>query len=405
MASSQTVVIVGGGQAGAWAARTLRTEGFTGPITLVNGEEHPPCGRPPLSKQLMTGNGSIESAYVFPAKAYDDWNIQLLLGMRVTAINTQAATISLHSGERLAYDKLLLATGGTPRRIGLPGAALKNVFYLRAISDTLAIRQHLAPAGHLLVIGGGWIGLEVAAAARSLGTAVTVVESAPRQCNRAAPPAVSEFLLNLHRDSGVTIRLDEQIKSIEGTSSVERVVFADGTSVDVSAVVVGIGLQPSTELAANAHLAIDNGIVVDEFWQTSVSAIFAAGDVASFRNTSGMRVRLESWNNAQTQGIAAAKGILGKAVKTDPFPWFWSDQYDQNIQIVGDVVDSDVTVPLHSAAAGASVSLYFRQGKAAGAVGINAGRDIRLLKRHLDSGRVLDIHALTERPLQKALKS
>ena len=408
MATTQeTFVIVGGGQAGAWALKTLRQGGFDGRLVLVGAETHPPYERPPLSKQFLSGETNRESTYVFPEKAYDELAIELRLGVQVTALDIPESRIEMGDGTALRYDRLLLATGGVPRTIALPGATLDNVLYLRSIEDSLALRNQLTPSNHLLIVGGGWIGLEVAATARKLGAKVTLVEYAPRLCSRVVPPAVSHLLYALHRDNGVEIVLNARLTALEGAGRVERARFADGQQLDVSAVIVGIGLQPSTQLADRAGLAVDNGIVVDDLWQTSHANLFAAGDVANFRTASGKRMRLESWDNAQKQGIAAANGMLGKSTKPDPFPWFWSDQYDRNIQLVGEFEDCDETIDLGENSPRSGTSLFLRRGQIVGVVAVNSGRNIRLVKRIMQSGQPIDVRMLAQSklPLQEALKA
>ena len=406
METRASFVIVGGGQAGAWAAKTLRQGGFDGSLTLVGAEAHPPYERPPLSKQLLLGQSNIEAAYVFPAKSYDEWGIDLRLNATVSKLAPERSRIDLTDGGSLEYARLLIATGGRPRKLELPGIALDNIFYLRSVGDALALRQALAAPAHVLIIGGGWIGLEVAAAARKLGAAVTVIKSAGRLCGRAVPPQVSQLLLDLHRGNGVNVRLNATVTALEGRGCVERAQLSGGQALDVSAVVIGVGIAPATELAAAAGLALDNGIVVDDSLQTSIAGIFAAGDVASFRDGFGRRTRLESWDNAQKQGVAAGKAMLGQTIATDRYPWFWSDQYDQNIQLVGSIADSDDSLELPAASPTSRILLYLRGQQVAGAVGVNAGRDIRLIKRRLESGPPIDGHALAKsgRPLQEALK-
>lgn len=407
MGAKGSFVIIGGGQAGAWAARTLRQEGFDGRLTLVGSEAHPPYERPPLSKQLLLGQSEIEGTYVFPAKAYVDWAINLRLNTNVAKILPGRSRIELSDGGSLEYERLLLATGGRPRVLDLPGALTGNVFYLRSVNDALALRAALASPARVLIIGGGWIGLEVAAAARKLGADVTVIESAGRLCGRAVPPNISKLLLDLHRSHGVDVRLGMSVATLEGAGRVERARLSNGEALDVSAVVIGIGIVPAADIATAAGLVVDNGIVVDERLQSSVSGIFAAGDVANVRDSSGRLTRLESWDNAQKQGVAAAQAMLGKPLKLDGYPWFWSDQYDQNIQMVGSASESDESIDLPTASANARLLLYRRAGSVTGAVGINAGRDIRMIKRRLEAGQTIDGPALTDStlPLQVAIKS
>jgi 3-phenylpropionate/trans-cinnamate dioxygenase ferredoxin reductase component len=392
--STQSFVIVGGGQAGAWACKTLRDEGFDGRLVIVGAETHLPYERPPLSKGVLAGESEPESTRVFPVKWYDDWAVELRLGNAASRLEAQDSTLWIDDGTKLKYDRLLLATGGTPRKLALCDESFDNVFYLRSIEDSLAIRHALGTRGHILIVGGGWIGLEVAATARKLGSSVTVAESAPVLCGRAASPQLSDFLYRLHRDHGVEIILNARITALDGTGRVERARFHDGSSLDVSAIIVGVGLCPSTGLAEQGGITVANGIVVDDAWQTSQPNVFAAGDVANFRTAGGQFTRLESWDNAQKQGISAGKAMLGKTTGPDAFPWFWSDQYGRNIQLIGELDNCDEVVNLGEAASGPAISLFLRGGRVAGALAIDAGRGMRVVKRALQNGGSIDIDTL-----------
>ncbi|MGE3149339.1 MAG: NAD(P)/FAD-dependent oxidoreductase [Pseudorhodoplanes sp.] len=388
--ADQCFVVAGGGQSGAWTIKTLRQQGYDGRLVLIGAERHPPYERPPLSKQLLAGDVEPESAYIFPARSYEDWGVDMRLGTRAVGLDPRDRRITLSDGDTLRYDRLLLATGGTPRRLNVPGAALEGIFYLRSIEDSLAVGRQLRSGGSIFIVGGGWIGLEVAATARKLGVAVTLAEYAPLLCGRAAPPDISCFLHELHAGHGVDIALNARIAAFEGAGRVERVRFEDGTLHEVSAVVVGIGIEPDVVLAAQVGLALDNGILVNSLWQTSLPEIFAAGDVASFVALSGRRTRLESWDNAQQQGIAAANGMLGKAVSPDPYPWFWSDQYDRNLQLIGDSNAYDEVITLGETGDRPRMFVFLSSGLVTGAAGIDAGRDVRAVKRLLQSERSVD---------------
>jgi 3-phenylpropionate/trans-cinnamate dioxygenase ferredoxin reductase component len=378
---SEVFLIVGGGQAGGWAAKTLRQEGFKGSVVVVSEEDQPPYERPPLSKQVLLGEAPPESTQLFPAKVYADLGIELRLSTRVTALAPQAHLVGLADGTQLRYDRLLLATGAAPRK--LPGRDSRKVFYLRSIPDAIALRSALGPEARALVIGGGWIGLEVAAAARKLGAEVTLIEAGARLCARAAPKEVSAFLLSLHRSHGIDVRLATTIASMDG----RQTRLSTGEALDPTCIVAGIGVAPSTSLAAAAGLQVDNGIVVDSQLRTSAPDIFAAGDVANRTREDGATRRLESWDNAQKHGIAAARAMLDKPVAHERFPWFWSDQHGANVQLLGQFAEDQEALPVASNGGAARVILYRRRGVVEGAVGINAGREIRLLKRSLESGQ------------------
>jgi 3-phenylpropionate/trans-cinnamate dioxygenase ferredoxin reductase subunit len=406
MAERKSVVIVGAGQAAAWAARTLRQKGSTDRIVMIGREAHSPYERPPLSKSFLLGESTLDKAMVFPPSTYEELGIELRLSTQVEALDPDNGSIRLNDGTSLGFNQLLLATGGTPRRIATPGADRQNVFHLRDAADALALGNALRQGGRLLVIGGGWIGLEVAAAARKLGLAVTLVEAGPRLCGRGAPTDLSEWLLALHTANGVDVRLGTVVTELDGVDRAEQARLSTGETLEVSAVLVGIGLVPATELAERAGLLIDNGIVVDERWMTSAEGIFAAGDVAAFRAASGRLVRHESWDNAQKHGLAAALGMLGEPGTPDPWPWFWSDQYGANIQLVGDFSSFDQVIPLPCPGQDALLRLYLDRGSVVGAMGIDAGRDFRLLKRALDTGRASQVanDALSGHSLKEVLK-
>ena len=393
MPGSGVIVVVGGGQAGGWAARTLRQEGFAGRVVVLSDEDHPPYERPPLSKQVLLGEAPPESTYLFPPKAYADWGIDLRLGVRATALDPRARHLLLADGASLPYDRLLLATGASPRRLLHVSGA--NVLYLRSIADAAAIRPRLRPDARVLIIGGGWIGLEVAAAARKNGASVVLVEAAARLCSRAAPEDLSDLLLDLHRANGVDVRLQTQVVAVEGNGQVERVRLSNGEILAVSCVIVGIGVAPATQLAENAGLSVENGIAIDSRMQTSAADVFAAGDAASYPAPGGPRKRLESWDNAQKQGIAAGKAMLGKDIKLDRYPWFWSDQFNTNVQLIGDFAHYEEKVQLPERAPGSRITLYLRNGAVEGVVGINVGREMRLIKRSLESGQPVHEQALS----------
>ncbi len=308
-----TIVVVGAGQAGGWAAKTLRSEGFTGRIVLVGDEAHPPHERPPLSKAVLAGTAEPDSTHLFKRDAYDELGLDIRAGVAVAAIERSSRTAVLTSGETIVYDSLILCTGSAPRKLSLPGADSPRLHYLRTIDDAILLRPRLAQGAHLIVIGAGWIGLEVAATARKRGASVTVIEPLPRICARAAPPEISEHLLHLHERHGVSFRLGVGVAAIEDTADAVVVTLSDGTSVRGDAAVAGIGIMPNVAVAQAAGLEIDNGIIVDERTQTSDPCVFAAGDVANMPlGCLGARIRLESWANAQNQAIVAAKAALRK---------------------------------------------------------------------------------------------
>ncbi|MGQ0567039.1 MAG: NAD(P)/FAD-dependent oxidoreductase [Gemmobacter sp.] len=328
------IVVVGGGQAGASAVAKLRALGHDGPLTLVGAEPVPPYQRPPLSKAYLTGEMEEERLFLRPASFYADQRIDLVTGARVAGIDRAAQAVDL--GDRtLPYDALILATGAVPRRLpAATGGDLGGVHVLRDLADVDAMRPAFVPGARLLVVGGGYIGLEAAAVARKLGVAVTLIEMAPRILQRVACPETSDYFRALHRGQGVEVLEGIGLTRLTGTGRVAGAVLSDGREVPCDFVIAGVGVVPDTGLAAAAGLAIDNGIATDEFGRTSDPAIWAAGDCASFLWRGG-RARLESVQNAIDMAEAVAANVLGAGVPYDPKPWFWSDQYDCKLQIAG----------------------------------------------------------------------
>ena len=389
--SDPGIVVIGAGQAGGWAARTLRDEGFEGSVVVIGDEPYPPYERPPLSKDVLLGKEPAESSYLWPQGTFDELGIELRTGVEATAIDREAGTVALSDGGSIAYGKLLIATGGRVRKLPIAGAELDGVHYLRGIDDSAAIRADLGEGARLVVIGGGWIGLEVAAAARMLGAEVTVVEALDMLCARALTPDMAAFLLDVHRGRGVDVRLGATIEALTGEGRVNGARLSGGEVLPATAVVIGIGIVPNVELAEAAGLAVDNGIAVDALCRTSDPDIFAAGDVTNHPNDLlGRSIRLESWENAQNQGIAAAKAMLGGETPYREIPWFWSDQYDVNIQLVGLPADFEETVTRGERADGSFVEFYMKGGRIDGAASINNPRDIRFAKRLMQAEKIVD---------------
>jgi 3-phenylpropionate/trans-cinnamate dioxygenase ferredoxin reductase component len=337
MPTTPSMVIVGAGHCGGRAAQALREFGWTGGIDLIGMERHPPYERPPLSKELLTGRKTADACLLRSSQAMIDDDIHLHT-QRLAAIDTQARTVTLANRQVLPYRKLLLATGGTARSLDIPGAELPEVLTLRTLDDALTLAPRLNPATRLLVVGGGFIGLEVAASARSLGCRVTLLEGGQRLLGRAVPADLAQRVQALHREQGVEIRLGLLPEAIERSAQgALRVRLNDGSILDVDAVVVGIGMKPATRLAREAGLAVASGIVVDAGLQTSAPGVFAAGDVAEFPcPLSGQATRQESWFNAEMQARVAACNMLGGDALHHQLPWFWSEQYDHQLQVCGE---------------------------------------------------------------------
>jgi 3-phenylpropionate/trans-cinnamate dioxygenase ferredoxin reductase subunit len=332
--STSTFVIVGAGMAGGKAAETLREEGFDGRIVLVGAEPHRPYERPPLSKDYLRSEGGM--AWLQEDEGwYAQNDVLLRTDTVVQSLDVNAGEVALAGGERLAYDRLLLTTGAEPRRLPLPGADLEGVHLLRTVEDSDAIRAAFDAGGRMVVIGGGWIGCEVAASARQKGMDVTLVEPLELPLLRVLGPELGGFYRGVHADQGVELLLGTGVEAIEGSGRAERVRTSDGRTIDCAAVVVGIGVAPRTTLAEGV-LRVDDGIIVDERLQTSADGVFAAGDVANAAHPLfGQRVRVEHWANALEQGPAAARAMLGQEVSYDKVPYFFSDQYDVGMEYAG----------------------------------------------------------------------
>ena len=332
-----------------------------------------------------------------PNHYYDENNIECRFGTRATGLDVTAKTVSLDSGDSVSYDKLLLTTGATVRRLDVPGEELDNVTYLRTLDDSRALDERLADKPKVVVIGGGFIGLEVAASARLRGCAVTVLEITDRLMGRAVIPEISDAFLKLHQNQGVDVHLNSGVARLEGDGRVERVVTTDDKSLPADLVVVGVGIVPNDAIAADAGLEVDDGIVVDEFCRTSAADVFAAGDVTSHFNTlHGRHLRLESWQNAQNQAIAAARIMCGEETPYDDVPWMWSDQFDANLQVAGVPEHWDIVVFRGDPQSDDFIAFQVADHAVVGALALNRPRDMRFARRLIGSDKPLDLTALTD---------
>lgn len=333
----ERIVIVGGGLAGAKGAEALRDKGFKGEVTLVGEEPHLPYERPPLSKSYLLGETPFDEAIVHPADWYDANHVTLRLGVRAQAIDRARREVALSDGSVLGYDGLLLATGSSPRRPRLPGADAAGVHYLRTLEDADALRALFGDGRRLAIVGAGWIGLEVAAAARHYGTRVTVVEMADQPLAAVIGAHLGAFYADVHRDHGVDLRLGVGVAEIRvRDGKATGLTLTDGAMIDADAVVVGVGAAPNVALAESAGLTVDNGVLVDAALRTSDPAIFAVGDIANHLHpVLNTRVRVEHWANALNQPATAAAAMLGEDVHYDNLPYFYSDQYDVSMEYIG----------------------------------------------------------------------
>ena len=395
--NERTMVIVGAGIAGLSAAETLRSEGFDGRVVLIGEEPNLPYTRPPLSKGVLRAECTVAETTLKPAEWFAENAIELVLGRRVTRLLPDAHVVEMADGEKIAYEKVLLATGGRARTVEAEGCHLDGVHTLRAIGDALAIKERLKPGAPIAVVGAGFIGAEVAASARLLGCEVTLLETADVPLNRVLGPEVGKIYSDIHRDHGVHVRCGVGLDRIEGGREVSRVIATDGTAHDASAVIIGVGLVPDIEIARAAGAQIGNGVVVNDRCETTVPDVYAAGDIAFHPNRIlGRMIRVEQWQNAQHQAQAAARNMLGADTPFAEVPWFWSDQYDINLQMAGLPSASDQPV-IHGDVDTRHFSVfYLRDGVVEGVVGMNRVLDVRVGRRLIGLRATVPVEALAD---------
>lgn len=402
MSTTEPMVIVGAGQCGARAAHALRENGWDGAITLLGDEGLSPYERPPLSKSVLLGQKATAQCTLYDEAFYREQRIDLRIDAAVAAIDRAGRKVVLASGATLGYHRLLIATGARPRQLDLPGATLRGVHVLRGVHDAHAIGAELSPGRRLVVIGAGFIGLEIAATAVARGCEVVVLEAAPRALMRAVPEAVAGCLVEQHRQRGVDVRFAVQVERIVGTACVSGVQLIDGTTMACDAVIAGIGVTPRTELAQAAGLDVENGVAVDETLRTNDPHIFAAGDVCSFPHPLfGRRIRLECWKNAEDQARVAARNMLGHGETCSPVPWFWSDQYDMTIQIAGMPALGTTTVVRETGSASRVFFALDGDGVLVGASGVGQSgeiaRDVRFAQELIARRVRVEPHLLADR--------
>lgn len=383
------IVIVGAGQAGASLAAKLRSLGYQGTITLIGEEPHPPYQRPPLSKAYLLGEMGLDQLYLRAPSFWENQNIHLKLGKRVSAIDPRNRSVTFEDGEILAYDQLALTTGSRSRALpATVGGTLQNVFTVRTLADVDALAPALHKNARVLIIGGGYIGLEAAAVAAKLQLQVTLVEMAPRILQRVAAPQTSQYFRRLHQEHGVTIFEGTGLQHLTGESVVTGAILSNGHEIAADLVIAGVGIEPNTHLAAEAGLMMDNGIHTDELGRTSAAAIWAAGDCASFPYAD-RRIRLESVGNAIEHAEAVAENILGGCKAYHAKPWFWSDQYDVKLQIAG--LNTGYNRVVTRGGAGRAISFwYFCDDRLLAVDAINDARAYMVGKRLIDAGRSPD---------------
>jgi 3-phenylpropionate/trans-cinnamate dioxygenase ferredoxin reductase subunit len=375
---TETFVIVGAGLAGGGAAATLREEGFDGRLVLTGAEPQPPYERPPLSKEYLRGESSFEQVLFQPPDFYADNDIETRFGDRVTRVDAAEKVVELDHGERVAYDALLVATGGQNRRIPIPGIDLEGIYGLRTVADSDRIHAEISPGRRAVVVGMGLIGLEVAASLRQSGVEVAVVDRNTVPLRRVLGEEIGRVIGEIHRDHGAELIFEDKVVAFEGAERVERVTTQRGRRIECDFVVVGVGIEPAAELLAGTGVEIDNGVVVDEYLRTGVEGIHAAGDVANHYHPVFKRhIRVEHWQNALKQGPAAARNMLGENEPYGEIPWFWSDQYEHNLQYAGFHSEWDELVVRGSTEERNFVAFYRKDERVLAAVAINGGRDLR----------------------------
>ncbi|MCG8441352.1 MAG: FAD-dependent oxidoreductase [Caulobacterales bacterium] len=394
---TDNVVIVGAGHAAGQAVASLRQGGWDEDIILIGEEDHLPYQRPPLSKKFLSGELPQERLLLRPADFYDAQTVERRLGVRAARIDRARKTIALSDGGEVGYGKVILATGARVRRLPCPGGDLDGVFYLRSIADVDAIRPRFTAGARIAIVGAGYIGLEVAAVAASRGLAVTVLEAAPRVMARVTSPTISAFFQDVHRAAGVDIRLGAGLERFAGDGRLERLHLADGTAVEADFAVVGVGVAPNQEIAAEAGLKADNGVWVDEFACTEDPDIYAVGDCTNHPNALlGRRLRLESVHNALEQAKTAAAAICGKPAAYAQIPWFWSDQYDLKLQTVGLCAGADREIVRGDPAARKFSVCYLKDGVVIAVDAVNLPADFMAAKLLVAKGGAVDVDRLAD---------
>ncbi len=399
------VLIVGAGQGGAGAAIQLRQQGFEGSVGMIGREHEPPYERPPLSKEYMLGDKTFDRLYIRQPDFWEGKGIDLVLGVEVTAIDPAAKAVTLSDGRTCTYGSAIWATGGDPRQLTIPGAQLPGVHGVRTREDADAILAELGAVSRVVVIGGGYIGLEAAAVLRKLGKDVTLLEVLPRVLARVAGPQLSEFYEAEHRTHGVDLRTETGVDEILGDTRVTGVKLADGSVIECQLVIVGIGIIPAVGPLLAAGAAGGNGVDVDEFCRTSLPDVYAIGDCAAHANgfAGGAVIRLESVQNANDQAATAVKSILGNPQAYAATPWFWSNQYDLKLQTVGLSGGHDATVLRGDPAARSFSVLYLKQGRLIAIDAVNAMKDYVQARKLVEEGAVIAPEDLADasRPLKE----
>ena len=378
----KNLVIVGGGQSAAQCVLTLKRNDFKTKITLISEEKHIPYQRPPLSKEYLSDEVTLERVYMKSKEFYDQNNVEIISSTKVIAIDRNKKSLTLSNTENLQYENLVLATGSRVRKLEVEGSHLSNINYLRTIEEADQLKKYFKLGKKLVVIGAGYIGLEVAAAAIKKGLGVTVIEMDDRVMNRTVDPIISKYFDSLHRSKGAEIILNAALERFEGRKEVEKVICSNGKILEADGVVVGVGIIPNQEIAKSAGLKCNNGIVVDKFGRTEDPFIFACGDCTNHPNPSlNKNLRLESVHNALEQAKTVAFSLIGKPEKYDQIPWFWSDQYEEKLQIVGLSGDHDEIVTRGSMAEGNFMLFFLKKGELIAINSVNNPKEFSISKK------------------------
>ena len=376
------LVIVGAGQSAIQCITSLRKEDYPGLITLVGEEEHLPYQRPPLSKGFLDDTVSNERLYFKKLEFFVENKVQLKLGTKAEEIDIENNNIHLSDNTKLSFDKLVFATGSSVRKLDFPGKDLNSIHYLRGLDDALSIKKDLQTRQNIVVVGAGYIGLEVAAIAAKQNKSVTVIEMADRVMNRTVDPQISDYYLKLHQKNGVTFKFNTSLKEIVGASNPEKVICSDGTEVKADMVIIGAGIMPNVELAENAGLSCDNGIIVNEFGKTDHANIYACGDCTNHPNKLiNKKIRLESVHNAMEQSKTVASSIINKSIEYNQIPWFWSDQYDHKLQIVGLSGEHDKVIMRGDMSDAKFMLLYTKDEKLIAVDAVNNSKEFLICKK------------------------
>ena len=395
------IVIAGAGQAAIQSAVSLRKFGYEGSITIIGEESHPPYQRPPLSKDYLLGKTQLDRVHLKKEAFYEENKIELIINTRVESIDRKRKTVSLSNKENLDYGKLIIAAGSRVRKLDVPGVDKNGIHYLRGLDDANALKENLKEGKKLVIVGAGYIGLEVAAVAASLKIETSVIDIADRVMSRTVDPLISDYYHSLHKNSGVNIHLKHGLKSITGEGNVEKVFCTNNLELDADIVVIGAGVIPNDELALTAGLTCENGIVVNEFGQTEDKNIYACGDCTNHPNKIlGRKLRLESVHNAMEQSKAVASSIMGLKEPYNQVPWFWSDQYDHKLQIVGLSGDHDEVIMRGSKSEQSFLLFYLKNKEIIAVNAINSSKEFLISKKLVANKVIISPDIISDQSVQ-----